>query len=262
MKPGGIYNMMRDLRTLFNAAKLKYNDDELGIVRIKHYPFTKYKLGAAPKTRKRNITLEQIKVIRDCETVPGSWAELSRDLFMLSFYMCGMNAVDMYQLQPILHCQERLEYNRSKTCEIRDDDAFISVFIVDEARPLLEKYAGKLQSRFVTHDGLNTALSIGMKVIQKITGIPAVTFYWARHSFATIARNKGGITTDDIGLALNHVDEDHAVTDIYSEKDWSLVDAVQDCVLGLFRNLDIPEINNVLSMAPVQQRNFMRIVEA
>jgi len=69
-KKSGIYNNMRDLRTLFNAAKLKYNDDELGICRIRHYPFIKYKLGATSKTKKRNITLEQIKMIRDYQTDP------------------------------------------------------------------------------------------------------------------------------------------------------------------------------------------------
>ena len=68
MKPGGIYTIMRDLRTLFNAAIEKYNDEERGIIKIKHYPFKKYKLGSAPKTKKRNITLEQVKKIRDCET--------------------------------------------------------------------------------------------------------------------------------------------------------------------------------------------------
>jgi hypothetical protein len=36
---------MRDLRTLFNAPKGKYNDDDLGIIRIPHYPFKKYKIG-------------------------------------------------------------------------------------------------------------------------------------------------------------------------------------------------------------------------
>lgn len=260
MKAGGIYNMMRDLRTLFNAAKLTYNDEDLGIIKIKHYPFTKYKLGSAPKTKKRNITLEQVRLIRDCQTVPGSWAELARDLFMLSFYMCGMNAVDMYQLQPLATGQERLDYNRSKTCEIRDDDAFISIKIVEEARPLLEKYAGKLQERFTTHNGLDTALSIGMQAIQKITCVPSVTFYWARHTFANLARNKGGMSKDDIGLALNHVDEEHATTDIYIDKDWSLVDQVQICVLGLLRALDEPETPEV--ELPVLQRRGMYIVSA
>ncbi|AYL95357.1 tyrosine-type recombinase/integrase [Mucilaginibacter celer] len=235
MKKGGLYTIMRDLRTLFNAAVEKYNDEERGILKIKHYPFKKYKLGAAPKTRKRNISLEQVKIVCDCEIQPGSWSELSRDLFMLSFYMCGLNAVDMYQLEPLLPGQERLEYNRSKTRDIREDNAFISIYIPDEARPILEKYAGKLQAKFVSHNGLNTALSIGMKDLCKIAGLAGVTFYWARHSFANIARNKGGMHTDDIGLALNHVDEEHPTTDIYLDKDWSLADLVQNCVLNLFR---------------------------
>jgi len=241
MKKGGLYTIMRDLRTLFNAAVEKYNDEERDIIKIKHYPFKKYKLGAAPKTRKRNITLEQVKLIRNCETLPNSWAELSRDLFMLSFYMCGLNAVDMYQLESIHPGQERLEYNRSKTREIREDDAFISIFIVDEARPLLDKYAGKLQGRFTSHNGLDTALSIGMKDLCKLIGLSGVTFYWARHTFANIARNKGGMHTDDIGLALNHVDEENSTTDIYIDKDWSLVDLVQNAVIELFRKLNIPE---------------------
>jgi len=50
-----LHNHMRDLRTLFNAAKTKYNDEELGIVRIPHYPFKKYKIGSPPLTRKRNL---------------------------------------------------------------------------------------------------------------------------------------------------------------------------------------------------------------
>lgn len=260
MKPGGIYNKMRDLRTLFNAAREKYNNEDLGIFKIKHYPFKKYKLGSAPKTKKRNITIEQVKIIRDCETVAGSWAELSRDLFMLSFYMCGMNAVDIYQLDPIVPGQERLEYNRSKTCEIRDDDAFISIKIIEEAKPLLEKYAVNLQSRFTSHNGLDTALSIGMQKIQKITGIPSVTFYWARHTFANVARNKGRMSKDDIGLALNHVDEEHATTDIYIDKDWSLVDEVQECVVNLLLTLDIPE--EPVSFIPLQQNRGMYVVRA
>jgi hypothetical protein len=134
--------------------------------------------------------------------MPESRAELARDLFMLSFYMCGMNAVDMFQMKPIQPGQERLEYDRSKTCGIREDDAFISIRIIDVARPLLEKYAGKLQTRYADHNRLDTALSKGMQQIQRITGIPAVTYYYARHTFANVARNKGGVSIDDIGLAL------------------------------------------------------------
>lgn len=240
LKDAGIYCHMRDLRTLFNAACNKYNNEDLGIYRIKHYPFKKYKVGSPPPTKKRNITIQEIKIIRDCQVVPDSRAELARDLFMLSFYLCGMNAVDMYNLEGVKGDAKRIEYNRSKTCGQRKDNAFISIKIIDEALPLMEKYIGKLRSKYTTYSGLDTALSKGMKQLREIVGIPSITFYWARHTFANLARNKCRMSKDDVGLALNHVDEGHRTTDIYIEKDWSIVDDVQENVVNLLRNLDRP----------------------
>ncbi|MDB5154686.1 MAG: Phage integrase SAM-like protein [Mucilaginibacter sp.] len=86
----GLYNYMRDLRTLFNAAREKFNDEDLGIIRIPHYPFNKYKVGTPPQTAKRNMPLSVVKRIQESTVKPGSRAELARDLFMLSFYMCGL----------------------------------------------------------------------------------------------------------------------------------------------------------------------------
>src|SRR5690606_24460428 len=60
LSDGGLHNQMRDLRTLFNAARDHYNNEDLGIYRIKHYPFKKYKIGSPPLTKKRNNTLEQV----------------------------------------------------------------------------------------------------------------------------------------------------------------------------------------------------------
>ncbi|MCC8409082.1 hypothetical protein LJ707_09080 [Mucilaginibacter sp. UR6-1] len=85
MRDGGIYAHMRDLRTLFNEARKFYNNEDLGIMKIKHYPFSIYKIGAAPKTKKRNITLDQLLVIKNCEVKQDSRAELAKELFMLSF---------------------------------------------------------------------------------------------------------------------------------------------------------------------------------
>ena len=87
------------------AYKL-HNNEDLGLVKIKHYPFKVYKIGAPPKTRKRNVAPEQIIRLRDCVLPSDSRAELARDLFMLSFYLCGMNAVDLYKLDRYDHCLE------------------------------------------------------------------------------------------------------------------------------------------------------------
>jgi hypothetical protein len=84
-----LYNYMRDLRTLFNAAVDHYNNEDMGIILIKHYPFKKYKGGSAPLTENRNNNLEEVIRIRDCKVIPGSRSGLARDLYMLSFYLCG-----------------------------------------------------------------------------------------------------------------------------------------------------------------------------
>jgi len=237
LRKGGLHNHMRDLRTLFNEARRKFNNKDLGIIRIPHYPFETYKIGSAPKTKKRHLDIEQIRILANCAVPAGSRIELARDLYMLSFFLCGANAVDMYNhLHEIEPGMERWNYNRSKTCDQRDDDAFFSVKIVQEAWPLILKYQGVLRKRYSSASGLNTALSAGFKGLREITGFPDITLYWARHSFANIARNKCGVSKDDVGAALNHIDEEHATTDIYLDRDWSLIDRVQQKVLDYYWN--------------------------
>ena len=229
LKDKGVHNIMRDLRTLFNEAKKRFNNEDLGIIKIPHYPFKNYKLPKKPVTRKRNHTAEQIRIIRDAELKANSRVELARDLYMLSFYLCGINAVDLYRLADLRG--NRIEYNRSKTEGQRIDNAFISIRIPEPAKPLLDKYIGKLNLRYGHFRYLDKALSIGSRQLSKITGIPEIGYYWARGSFATIARNKCNISKDDIALALNHADDGNKITDIYIEKDWTIIDRVQTAVI-------------------------------
>jgi hypothetical protein len=64
--------------------------------------------------------------------------KIARDLFMLSFYLCGMNAVDLYKADKIE--KGRINYNRSKTEGRRKNKAFISIKVPTESSPLIEKY--------------------------------------------------------------------------------------------------------------------------
>jgi integrase len=233
LSDSGLHNHMRDLRGLFIAARNQYNDEDLGIIRIPHYPFKKYKIINKPETPKRNIQIDQVLKIRDCKCEAGSRIELAKDLFMLSFYLCGTNAVDFYQMDDVNIKKGRLEYKRSKTRGKRKDQAFISIKIIPESKALIKKYIGSLQNRFSTRAGLSTALSQGLRRIQKSENIPDVTFYWARHTFATLARNTCRKSKDDVAMALNHIDEGRKTTDIYIEKDWAIVDEVQSAVISL-----------------------------
>ncbi|RZK39140.1 MAG: recombinase [Pedobacter sp.] len=234
----GLHNHMRDLRTLFNEARDFYNNEDLEFNRIKHYPFKKYKLGPAPLAKKKNNSIVEILRIRNCITEPGSRAELAKELYILSFLTCGMNAVDLYNCTKDNIRDGRIDYNRTKTKRKRRDDAFISIKIIEEAEPLLKKYIGKLQKRYRTYRTLDSALSKGMREICKMTGLNGVTFYWARYTFANLARNSCRMSKDDVLLAMNHVDMTSRMVDIYIERDWKIVDEVQLNVVQLYRDAD------------------------
>lgn len=222
---------MRDLRLLFNEARNQHNDEDLGIMKISHYPFKKYKVGSAPLTLHRDRPIAEIIKIRDVDLPVGSRAEQARDLCMLSFYLLGMNAADIYELPFAENIQDRIEYNRAKTRSKRKDNAFISIKVPTEARPLLIKYAGHLNKRYSTSEGLNHALDEGLKVVSQLTGIPNIDFYDIRHCVGTWARRKCGYSKDDVAEALNQTDR--TVTDTYIAQDWSLIDKIQADLIKL-----------------------------
>jgi hypothetical protein len=225
----GLHNHMRDLRLIFNEARTYYNDEDTGTIKIFHYPFKKYKVGHAPLTAHRNRTINEIKRIRDADLEPASRSEMARDLFMLSFYMVGMNASDMFELP--VKIGERLNYNRAKTRGRRKDKAFISVKVVDEARLLLDKYAGTLQKRYANKAGLNAAINHGLKKVSEVSGVPNIDFYDARHTVGSEARNTCRFSFEDVQIALNQ--KERTVTDTYVAPDWSTVDRVQLAVIKL-----------------------------
>lgn len=233
LKDASVHNYMRDLRGLFNYARKKYNRKSLGLLRIEHYPFDEYKIVEAPLTRKRNTDIDTLKLIRDSSPLSESRAELARDLFMLSFYMCGINAVDVFKVGKSNIVGGRLEYNRSKTKDKRKDNAFISIKIVPQAKPLINKYVGFLCQRYSNIGSLNKALSAGMRELCKQLNVNGITYYWARHTVGNLARNKCRMGKDDVALALNHVDRERRITDIYVDKDWSIIDELQEKVIQL-----------------------------
>ncbi|WP_179414607.1 hypothetical protein HDF19_00305 [Mucilaginibacter sp. E4BP6] len=97
-----------------------------------------------PENEKPKLTVKQVLAIRDFDAPKDSRMELARDLFMLSFYLCGMNAADLHKLSADETVKSRVNYNRSKTKSRRKDKAFISINIHEVAVPLYKKYAGML----------------------------------------------------------------------------------------------------------------------
>ena len=215
---------------------MEYNDEDLGVIRIAHNPFIKYKIPKNPVTRKRSLTAEQIRAIKSY-SVPDNMTGvmIARDVFIMSFIMVGMNSVDMYYLG--IPNKGRLEYERRKTMNRRSDRAFISINVEPELLPYLERYKDSLGDRsfnffvrYSTHKQFVHKVNAHLKKVGDELGIPDLTLYAARHSWATIARNECGISMDDVAMCLNHK-SGHDVTDTYIKKDWSRIDRANRKVL-------------------------------
>ena len=217
------------IKTIFNAAKEYYNDEDNNIIRIKH-SLDKYKAVEQNIAEKRALDVENIRRIfalpYDNIQVKGksSRHDMALDCFRLSFCLMGMNSADLYYA-------DRLEdntiiYDRMKTKDRRRDKAEIQVKITDYIKPLVEKYKGKTRvfnfyERFTTMESFNRAINIGLKEVGKELGIDKLQFYAARHSMATIAVNEVGISKYIVNDMLNHADQSLKITELYIKKDFS-----------------------------------------
>lgn len=203
----------RNIRAVFNDAI----DEDI----TTNYPFRKFKLKKVA-TRKRSLTVEELRILRDypCE----EWQEKYRDLFMLMFYLCGINGADLYPAKKIQVRKGRLEYERAKTYKA------YSVKIEPEAQAIIDKYAGdEYLLKFCEggKDYIHTLqlMSRGLKKIGPYTRkrpynkkeykplFPDLTQYWCRHTWATIAAELD-IPKETIAAALGH-DMGNTTTAIY-----------------------------------------------
>jgi integrase len=149
-------------------------------------------------------------------------------------------------LEPTALRNGKLCYNRTKTKGKRKDKAYIEVFASEEIFPLFEKYKGKnrlfvFSERYSNSDLFLTAVNNGLKSLCRKAGVQKITVYWLRHTWATIAQNKCGASTELVGFCLNHASA-HRVTEGYIEKDFSPVDVLNRKVLNyIFETQNIDE---------------------
>ena len=227
----GIHSYMGIIQSTFNEALLHFNDYENGDIVITNNPFKVYKIPAVLESKKRAVDVEIIRKIYNYAPANKrrKMADFTRDIYILSFLLAGMNAADMLDCQMV---NGRIEYERQKTKTRRRDKAFISVYAHPIALPIIEKYrdpSGErlfdFYKRYTGNRTLTKGIHRGMKVLCEELGIDYIQFYSARHSFATIARNDCNVSKDDIALCLNH-SSGHNITDTYIKQDFSRIDDV------------------------------------
>ena len=233
------------IKTIFNAAREYYNDEDSDIIRIKH-SLDRYKPAEQNVAEKRALDVETIRMIfslpYDNIKVKGksSRHDLALDCFRLSFCLMGMNSSDLYNA--IVLKRNTIIYNRMKTRDRRSDKAGMQVEITDYIKPLIEKYKGKKRvfdfyERYASMENFNQAINIGLKEVGKEVGVEKLQFYAARHSMATIAVNDVGISKYIVNDMLCHVSPDMRVTELYIKKDFKPINDANAKLLDyVFKN--------------------------
>lgn len=218
----------RNLRAVFNNAI--ENDITT------HYPFRKFKIKAV-ETAKRSLTVEELRRLFffSCEEHAVKYL----DMFRLSFYLMGVNMIDLANLTEMKN--GRLDFNRSKTGHL------YSMKVEPEAMELFEKHKGTDHLLFILDHWTNDEFFRRKmnKELQKIGPMhkkpgrggkkeyeplfPQLTSYWARHSWATIASSID-IPNEVIAEALGH-EYGNRITNIYIRFDIRKVDVANRKVL-------------------------------
>ncbi len=205
----------RNIRAVFNDAIT----DEL----ITCYPFRKFKITPEP-TRKRALTVDQLRSVFSADVAPHEQRYI--DCFKIIFMLCGINTVDLCRLKGVSN-EGRVEYIRAKTHRP------YSIKVEPECAELLERYRGEqwLLSYLDTNQNyrsFTTRLAMNLRDIRDRMGLPGLSTYWARHSWATIAASLD-IPKETIAAALGH--GGNTVTDIYIDFDRRKIDEANRRVL-------------------------------
>ena len=230
------------VRIMFRAGIDKYNDLEKGIIRITNDPFKAVLIPKADTPEKRAL---EIPVLRQffLGALPPSkmiapLPELSRDVAEMVFCLAGINTADLYEMKKTNYKEGKLCYQRLKTKKFRRDGAYLEIEVPSRLLPLFDKYKSdneylfSFNKRHQDLDCFNINVNRGLKPYCSYNNLPPLCIYNFRHSWATIAQNECGASTEDVGFALNHSSA-HRVTDRYIKKDYRRVTQLNEKVLGV-----------------------------
>ena len=223
---------MKRLRAIYNKALEQYGLEDRN-------PFAHSFTKNTP-TAKRALTAENIHQIVAATTVTEEEA-LARDLFLFSFYTRGMSFVDIAFLEKGSIKDGQLIYKRKKTGkELRVAWRPCMQEIADRHPSLDGKHLLGIVNQNVVTDvrkQYHYRQCRVNKALQKFTrriGIPMkVTMYCARHSWATIAREKN-IPISVISDSMGHNSE--KITRIYLK-------SINDDVIDRYNDMLIEAIS-------------------
>ncbi|MFN8250272.1 MAG: site-specific integrase [Ferruginibacter sp.] len=186
----GLAVYMRTIRAIFNKAIKE------GVAEKELYPFADYKIKTVP-TEKRAIEWEFIQAIIKLKLKPEHPCFDTRNYFVASYMMYGMNFADMAFLEKSHIVDNRVVYRRKKTSKLYDIkmteglEKILSFYIhaTPESKfvfPILKRDSAVDQEKDI--QWARKRYNKKLKTVAELCGIQKnLTSYVSRHSFATQA---------------------------------------------------------------------------
>lgn len=152
------------------------------------------------------LDVDEIKLIRDVHLVPNSNAAFTRDLFMLSYYLGGINMADLVKIN-FNDYPNKIRYVRQKTENQNKGVQYVEFDIPEEATKIIQNLTGKNGLIKMTESQRKSCccdeLRRGFITIAKTLDMQKIIFYSARKSFAQHAFSLG-VDTAIIDYLLGH----------------------------------------------------------
>lgn len=157
------------------------------------------KIGVAA-TRSRALTADQMRVFM-WQHPDGQLDAEALDFFRLSFYLRAINPVDLLRVGPGDVFNGRLTYTRAKTGKV------YSVRVEPEAAEIIARRGDERHlfaiPRALVPKWYQRNVCNHLRDMAEALGLPPVTMYWARHTFASLMLETGA-PVEVIAEALGH----------------------------------------------------------
>ena len=223
---------MRHTRTIVNRAVKKR------LVTYDVNPFVGFTIPA-PAVREIDLSLESFNKIRNAVPV-GKPFRVARDLFLLSFYLGGMNLIDILNVD---FREDGVSYVRTKTMSRVQGIKEITFSIPREAKeiaaPWMDKKTGKLALGYkFEYEHFRSYVGRELRKLVRQLGVEEkVMFYSARKTFAQFASDLG-IPDGIIDYCLGHSDKSKGVIRYYTKVRQKQADMAIARVIDYVKNPD------------------------
>lgn len=180
-------------------------------------PYYDYSIKPVPLKDIETLSAKEMHALMVCEPKLGG-QRMGRDIALMSFYLCGANLIDLYEMQEGNECvfvRHKIEHRYQRDLHIR---------IEPELAALVERYKGdgmllSFKAKYKNYESFRHKIAHRLRELSGELGF-SVTMPKIRRTWATIA---GGLECPEIVInkSLGHLDTT-VNRRFYDDYDWSL----------------------------------------